>query len=96
MKPQIEKVTAIEKYKLHVSFTDGTEGVLDLAHLSGKGVFVQWDEGDTFFKVYLSHESGAITWPNEVDIDTYNAYCKIKGISPNQYFQSQQKHAPHF
>lgn len=95
MKPKIEKVVATEKYKLLVHFDDGTHGILDLHYLAGKGVFKQWDDDDSFFKVYISVESGAITWPNEIDIDTYNAYCKIKGISPAEYFQSKQKHAPH-
>ena len=31
--------------------------------------------------------------PGEIDIDTYNAYCIIKGISPEDYFQKKEEHA---
>lgn len=93
MRPKIEKVEALSKYKLHVKFQDGVQGVLDLSDCAGKGVFSSWDEDDNFFTVFISSESGAITWPGEIDIDTYNAYCIIKGISPEDYFQQKEAHA---
>lgn len=95
MKPRIERLEATEKYKLFLRFADGTEGILDLSHLAGKGVFKTWEEDDLFFNVFVSSESGTITWPGEIDIDLYNAYCKIKGISPEQYFQQKVTHAAH-
>lgn len=95
MKPQIEKIEAIERYKLFLRFADDTEGILDLSHLAGKGVFKAWDKDDLFFKVFVSTESGTVTWPGEIDIDIYNAYCKIKGITPEQYFRKKEVHAPH-
>lgn len=95
MKPQIEKLEAIEKYKLFIRFTDGTEGVLSLSHLAGEGVFKAWDDGDLFFEVFVGSDSGTITWPGEIDIDLYNAYCKVKGITPEQYFRKKESHAPH-
>lgn len=93
MRPEITKVEAIEKYMLHVTFSDGVNGNLDLADCAGIGVFKSWDEADNFFKVFVSPESGAITWPDEIDIDTYNAYCKIRGISPEEYFKQKKVHA---
>ena len=57
----IISVKAIEKYRLHVLFSDGTEGVYDAGHLAGKGVFKAWDIKDAFEKVYISPDSGAIT-----------------------------------
>lgn len=93
MRPEITKVTAIEKYKLFVRFDDGVEGILDLGDVAGKGVFSSWDVKNNFFEVYIGPESKAITWPDEIDIDTYNAYCIIKGISPEDYFTQKEQHA---
>lgn len=91
--PKVKSVTAVVKYKLAVSFSDGTEGEYDVAHLTGKGVFKTWDIDDNFFKVSVNPQSGAITWPNELDIDTINTYCKIKGIDVQEYLESKQHHA---
>ena len=89
-------VKAIEKYKIFIRFNDETEGVYDLSNCAGKGVFKTWEEDDNFFKVFISNESKAITWPHEIDIDTYNAYCTIKGISPAEFFNlTDKKYALH-
>lgn len=40
--PKIVSVTAFEKYKIFVAFYDGSEGVYDVNHLAGKGVFKSW------------------------------------------------------
>lgn len=63
-----------------------------MSHLEGIGVFKIWDENDNFSKVFIDKESGAISWPNEIDIDTLNIYCKIKGISTDKYLLSQTSH----
>lgn len=95
MRPRITAVEALEKYKVDVTFDDGVKGILDLSGCAGKGVFQSWEEDDNFFKVFINPQGGAITWPNEIDIDTYNAYCIIKGISPEQFFRKQSSHATH-
>ncbi|HEV2830374.1 MAG TPA: DUF2442 domain-containing protein [Hanamia sp.] len=79
--PKIISVEAITKYKLKVHFNDGTQGMYELSDLAGQGVFKTWDIDNNFFKVFINKESGAISWPGEIDIDTINAYCAIKGIS---------------
>ena len=86
---QIKTVKAIEKYKLHVLFNDGTEGVYDAGHLAGKGVFKAWDNDNNFEKVFISPDSGAITWPGEMDIDTIKVYSTIKGISSDHFLNSE-------
>ncbi len=85
---QIISIQGIEKYKLHVLFNDGTEGIYDAGHLAGKGVFKIWDINNNFEKVFISPESGAITWPGEIDIDTINVYSTIKGISSDYFLNS--------
>lgn len=91
--PKVINVKAKERYKIEVRFNDGTYGVYDLSHLAGKGVFLLWDKDDNFFKVNISKESGAITWLDEIDLDTLNIYCKIKGISPEKLLQSKEQYA---
>lgn len=91
--PKIIKVKAIQKYKIEVEFSDGTHGVYDLSHLAGKGVFKFWDKDDNFSKIFVSKESGAISWEDQIDLDTLNIYCAIKGISPDKFLQSQTHHA---
>lgn len=91
--PKVLKVRAIKKYKIEVQFVDGTKGFYDLSHLAGKGVFKLWDEGNNFSNVFISKDSGAISWKDQIDLDTLNVYCKIKGISPGTFLQNQEHHA---
>ena len=91
--PQIISVTAIGKYKLYVRFSDASEGEYNVGHLAGKGVFKSWDIDNNFLKVSINTESGAVTWPGELDIDTINIYCKINGLDVDEYLNSTQQHA---
>ncbi|HEY5370608.1 MAG TPA: DUF2442 domain-containing protein [Hanamia sp.] len=93
--PKIISVEAIEKYNLEIKFDDQTVGIYDVSDLASEGVFKTWDINENFFKVFVNPDSGAISWPGEIDIDTINAYCSIKGISPKTYFQNQMHHATH-
>lgn len=92
--PKVISVVALEKYQINIRFDDGTEGVLDLSDSSSLGVFKTWDTENTFDKVFISKETGAITWPGEIDIDTLNCYLQVKGISYEQY-KSRLEKQPH-
>ena len=87
---QIISVKSIEKYKLQVSFADGLEGIYDAGHLAQKGVFKAWDVDNNFKKVFINPDSGAITWPGDMDIDTIKVYTTIKGISSDNFLKMQQ------
>lgn len=91
--PKVTHVKTLEKYKIEVYFNDGTKGIYDLSHLAGKGIFKMWDKEINFQKVFINKESGAISWPEEIDLDTLNIYCRIRGISTNTYLHSQTDHA---
>lgn len=93
LSPKIKSIKAIEKYKLKIQFLDGIGGVYDVSVLAGKGVFKIWDRENNFFEVFINQASGAISWPGGIDIDTINAYCSIKGISAEKYFQNKIEHA---
>jgi len=95
MRIKIKSVRAMEKYKIFIQFNEGSEGILNLQDLTGKSVFKSWDVNNNFSKVFISDESGAITWPEEIDIDTLNAYFTIKNINPEEYFKKERTHASH-
>jgi len=68
------------KYKIEISFADGTSGIADLApRLSqgplGDGFDALCDE-KVFSKVYLEH--GALTWPGGVDLAPDAMYQRIR------------------
>ena len=90
--PKVKSVTAVKNYLLHIVFTDNTKGDYDVSHLAGKGVFKVWDSDDNFYKVFINPESGAISWPGELDVDTIYIYCTIKGISVDSYL-TKEHHA---
>lgn len=91
--PKIISVKALGKYKIQAKFNDGTEGVYDLSDMAGKGVFKSWEEDDNFNKVFINPESGAVTWPGDIDIDTLNLYCNIKGIDIDDFIKNQKPYA---
>lgn len=87
--PKIITVEAISNYKLHIQFSDKVEGDYDIGYLAGKGVFKNWDKDNNFYKVSINPESGAITWPGELDIDTVKIYCDIKGINADDFLMKE-------
>ncbi|MCO6498115.1 MAG: DUF2442 domain-containing protein [Chitinophagaceae bacterium] len=93
MFPKVISVSALKDYRIRVKFDDGVEGIYDLSHLSGKGVFKSWDKNDNFSKVEINPESGAITWPEGLDIDSIEVYASIKGIQVNELTQRMKSHA---
>ena len=90
--PKVKSVKAVRNYLLHVVFTDNTKGDYDVSHLAGKGVFKLWDRDENFYKVFINPESGAISWPGELDIDSINVYCAVNNINVDSYLR-QSYHA---
>ena len=65
--------------KIWVRFSDNAEGVVDLSHLAGLGVFKAWDQAGFFEQAFISTESGTVTWPGELDLDPDVLYSKVTG-----------------
>jgi hypothetical protein len=95
MKLKATSVKALEKYKIYVTFNDGTEGMYDLNSCAGRGVFLVWEQPGYFDKVFINPENNAIAWDEELEIDTLNAYLHIKNISFEEYreMNKEEKHA---
>lgn len=80
------QVKPLPRCKIWVKFSDGSEGVVDLSHLVGKGVFALWDKTSEFEKVHIDSESGAISWGNDVDICPDSLYMQVTGRKPDEVF----------
>lgn len=74
-------------YKLHIKYSDGVEGDLDLSEIVGKGVFKKFEDINYFNKVWIG-ETGAPTWDGEIDIDMINSYLRITGKSFDEFKKS--------
>ncbi|OQY43505.1 MAG: hypothetical protein B6242_14545 [Anaerolineaceae bacterium 4572_78] len=87
-------VKALPSYKLHIEYSDGVIGKLDVSHLVGKGVFAFWNDYHNFEKVYISHNR-AIAWSDEIDICPDAAYMEITGKTPHEVFPTLRKELVH-
>ncbi|MEI6222428.1 MAG: DUF2442 domain-containing protein [bacterium] len=76
----MERITFVKPlphYKLHLRFTDGTEGMVDLSNLVGIGVFTQWENEAFFNKVTIDQETHTICWPGGIDLCPDSLYQEI-------------------
>ncbi len=52
--------------ELHVKFTDGLEGIVEIKQSFLTGVFEAFKDKEYFNKAYIDH--GVVTWPGELDL----------------------------
>ena len=64
----ISAVEVIGKYRLRLTFDDGTVGDVDFSERDWRGVFEPFKDPANFAKVRVSPESGTITWPGDLDM----------------------------
>ena len=69
--PRITGVVVTSRFRVHLTFTDGSTGVVDLAPwLEGRrGVFAALQDPAIFASVKVDPEAGTIVWPNGADLD---------------------------
>ena len=79
------EVRPLDRYRLWVKYSDGTEGVADLSDLVGKGVFALWNDYEEFKKVHIG-ASGEIAWSEEIDVCPDAIYLKLTGKKPEDLF----------
>ncbi len=77
-------VTAIDGYRIRVSFIDGTTGIVELSDFIEKGIFRDLKDENLFRKVYIS--GSAIAWSDELEIDTDAIYAEIIDKEPAEIF----------
>lgn len=78
---RIMEVEARPDCQVWIRFEDGTEGVVDLSDLVGKGVFERWNDAGEFEQVYIDDEAGTIAWPGGMDLAPDRLYRDLKPVS---------------
>ncbi len=76
--PTLTEVKPLPNYCLQVKFSDGAQGIVDLAGFAGRGVFALWNDYAEFEKVRVG-SSGELIWNEEVDLDGLAIYLKLTG-----------------
>jgi len=75
------QVKVLSGYTIWLKYNDGTEGSVNLSHLAGKGVFLQWNNKDFFKKVYIDKLSKSIAWNDTIQLCPNTLYLKLKKIT---------------
>jgi Protein of unknown function (DUF2442) len=68
---QLHDVIGVEvsgKFRLRLTFDDGTVGEVDFAGREWRGVFEPLRDPDYFSRVAVDAAAGTVTWPNGADM----------------------------
>ena len=85
-------VRALANHRIHIRYSDGVEGEVDLSDLAGKGVFIAW-ETPGFFEQVTIGEHRQIRWNDDVELCPDALYMKLTGKSPRDYFATPSEPA---
>ena len=85
--PRLVQVRPLEDYRLWLKYDDGTEGVVDLSELVGRGVFAIWQDEGRFRQVRIG-EGGELVWDEGVDLCADALYLKITGKRADEVFDN--------
>lgn len=88
--PVLTEVKPLKNFRLHVKFSDGVEGTVDLSDFAGKGVFALWNDYSQFEKVTVG-SSGELVWNEDVDMDGLGIYLKLTGKRPEDVLPKLQE-----
>ena len=79
------EVKALTNYRIWIRYANGSEGEVDLSHLSGKGVFELWEDEKKWKNVRVA-DDGAIRWSETVELCPDATYMKLTGKAPEEIF----------
>jgi hypothetical protein len=82
---KIINVNVLQNYQVKLKFDDGQQGIADLSHLVGKGVFSIWNDYNAFQNVRIG-SSGELMWSDQIDICPDSLYLKITNQKPEDLF----------
>ena len=76
MFPRITQVQVVGPFRVQLIFTDGTQGVADVAPwIAGRGgIFGALQDPAFFAQVTIDTEAGTLVWPNGADLDPDRLY----------------------
>jgi len=89
MIPRPVQVKPSPDYRIWLRYSDSVEGVADLTHLAGKGVFNIWDTPGAFESVHIAGH-GAIAWYDEIELCPDALYMTLTGKTPVELFPALQ------
>lgn len=73
-------VRPLDRYRLHLRFDDGVEGIVDVSsRVPFDGVFAPLEDPEYFRQVRVNEELGTVVWPNGADLDPIVLYRLVKG-----------------
>jgi hypothetical protein len=83
MHPRIAAAQVTGPLRLHLRFTDGSDGTVNLATmLRGRaGVLAALQDPAFFSQVSVDAEAGTVVWPNGVDLDPDVLYEAARGVA---------------
>ncbi|MBU4208233.1 MAG: DUF2442 domain-containing protein [Proteobacteria bacterium] len=87
---KIINVTVLQNYKVKLEYADGENGIADLSHLVGKGVFILWNDYKAFHNVKIGL-SGELLWNDQVDLCPDSLYLQITNKEPEDLFPSLKR-----
>jgi Protein of unknown function (DUF2442) len=64
---KVVALKALPERRLWLRYSDGVEGVADLSHLAGKGVFRAWESPGVFESASIE-SGGEIRWGDAIDL----------------------------
>ncbi len=67
-----------EGFSIWIQFHDGEQGVIDLTHLSGIGMFKSWEDRKFFESVEIN-SFGEVAWGDEIDLCPDSLYLELTG-----------------
>lgn len=86
-------VRALPNYRIHVRFSDGAEGDVDLSEFAGKQLFAPWRDPKFFEQVQIGKHR-QIRWNDDIELCPDAIYMRLTGKTPAEYFSmSEPAHA---
>jgi len=87
---KLVELSTRENYGLFPRYEDGTDGVVDLSSLAGRGAFALWLKPGLFEQVRLSN-TGVPEWPGELDPCSGSLYMQLTGKSAEEIFPNLRR-----
>ena len=87
-------VTALPQYRIHIAFSDGVEGEVDLSDLVGQGVFEAWKDQGFFQGVHIG-SGRQIQWSDEIELCPDAVYMRLTSKTPEELFPRLKHGNPH-
>ncbi|MXZ22079.1 MAG: DUF2442 domain-containing protein [Caldilineaceae bacterium SB0665_bin_25] len=84
--PWIVSIEPLANYRIHLRYSDGIEGEVDLSHCVGTELFAEWDRPGVFEQVRIG-DSGEIWWSDMASFCPDSMYMKLTGKTLDQIIQ---------